>query len=136
MAELKDLGLIKYVRQGYIPHKYMQLVSIEEAKDIALTDKTLSVSQQSKCQLPKGQNVFYASDKLSVANKRREQKDLKEVSIFKIRKIPDQLEKHSKLINSFWKLRKGKDSKESWEWQMNELLKIHQKYGEHVLINQ
>ena len=77
LAELKDLGLIKYERQGYIPHKYMQLVPIEEAKGHALTDKTLSVTQQSKCPLPKGQNVFYASDNMSVANKRREQKDLK-----------------------------------------------------------
>ena len=57
----------------------MQLVSIEEAKDIALTDKTLSVTQQSKSPLPKGQNVFYASDNMSVANKRREQKDLSEI---------------------------------------------------------
>ena len=136
LAALKDLGLIKYERQGYIPHKYMQLVSIEEALDIALTDKTLSVSQQSKCQLPKGQNVFYASDNMSVANKRREQKDLKEVSIYKAYTIPDQLKKHSNLINSFWKLRKGKDSKESWEWQMKELLEIDQKYGDHVLTDQ
>ena len=136
LAELKDLGLIKYERQGYIPHKYMQLVSIEEAKGRALTDKTLSVTQQSKGPLPKGQNVFYASDNMSVANKRREQKDLKEVSISKTHIIPDQLEKHSTLINSFWKSRKGKKSKESWEWQMKELLKIDQKYGEDVLINQ
>ena len=96
----------------------------------------MSVTQQSKCPLPKGQNVFYASDNMSVANKRREQKDVKEVSISKTRKIPDQLNKHSTLINCFWKLRKGKDSEESWEWQMNELLKIDQKYGEDVLINQ
>ena len=51
LAELKDLGLIKYERQGYIPHKYMQLVSIEEAKGRALTDKTLSITQLSKCRL-------------------------------------------------------------------------------------
>ena len=73
---------------------------------------------------------------MSVANKRREQKDLKEVSIYKAHTIPDQLKKHSNLINSFWKLRKGKDSKESWEWQMKELLEIDQKYGDHVLTDQ
>ena len=136
LAELKDLGLIKYERQGYIPHKYMQLVPIEEAKGHALTDKTLSVTQQSKCPLPKGQNVFYASDNMTVANTRREQKDLKEVSIPKTRTIPHQLKKHTSLINSFWKLRKGKDSEESWEWQINELMKIEQKYGEDVLTDQ
>ena len=54
----------------------MQLVSIEEAKGLALTDKTLSATQQSKCPLPKGKNIFYALDNMSVANKRKEQKDL------------------------------------------------------------
>ena len=38
LANLKVLGLIKYERQGYISHKYMQLVPIDEAKDDALTD--------------------------------------------------------------------------------------------------
>ena len=71
LKDLQDIGLIKYERQGYISHKYVQLISISNEAFDNLTDNRLSLGCQTDCSLDKRKIVSQEEDKLSEPNIKR-----------------------------------------------------------------
>ena len=134
LAGLKSLGLLRYERQGYIQHKYFQLVQIEDALD--LTDKNLSDAEQTNSLLAKRQTVGYTRDKLSVANTRTKQEGIQKVSIEQTFKVPNELIDHEVQIREFIKSRQGKTTTSKWNWQIDQLLEIKTKYGSAIVTDQ
>ena len=105
LRDLKEVGLIKYERHGYISHKYFQLIPIINNFNDDQTDKELSVPYQSDCIPPKRIFVSNEKDKLSEANIKRELKDKKEVFIDKKYKLPEELNHQKDLIKKLWENR-------------------------------
>ncbi len=134
LAVLKSLGLLLYERQGYIQKKYFQLVTIEDA--LHLTDKNLSDAEQTNSRLAKRQPVGYPKDKLSVANTRTKQEAIEKVSIEQTFKVPNELIDHEEQIREFIKSRQVKTTTSQWNWQMAQLLELHEKYGDIVVKDQ
>ena len=136
IKDLQDIGLIKYVRHGYISHKYIQLIPLSKLDKDDLSDKVLSESYQPNCSSPKRRIVFNAEDKLSEPNIRKEVKGKKEVFIDKKYKLLEELNSQKDLINIFWNKKSGKKNLKFWYWQINEFLLLKTKYGEKILESQ
>ena len=136
LKDLQDIGLIKYERQGYISHKYVQLIPISNAVYDDLKDKNLSLSCQTDCSLAKRKIVSQEEDKLTEPNIKREKKDIKDVFIEKRYKLHEELISHKELIKQFWVHRKKLKTLNAWTWQINELLKLRNIYGDNILESQ
>ena len=136
LKDLQDIGLIKYERQGYISHKYVQLIPISNAVYDDLKDKNLSLSCQTDCSLAKRKIVSQEEDKLTEPNIKREKKDIKDVFIEKRYKLHEELISHKELIKQFWVNRKKLKTPNTWAWQINELLKLRNIYGDNILESQ
>ena len=136
LKDLQEIGLIKYVRHGYISHKYIQLIPLSKVYKDDLTDKDLSVPYQSDCIPPKRIFVSNEEDKLSEPNIKREVKDKKEVFIDKKYKLPEELNNQKELIKKLWKNRTKAKNIDIWKWQINQILLIKNKYGEDAIYSQ
>ena len=136
LKDLQDIGLIKYVRHGYISHKYFQLIPIINNFNDHQTDKNMSNAYQPNCSSPKREIVLTEEDNLSEPNIRREKKDKEEVFIDKKYKVNKELISYIKLIEEFWKNKSKIKTQEVWEWQVNELIKLKTRYGETILESQ
>ena len=130
LKDLQEIGLIKYVRHGYISHKYIQLIPLSKVYKVDPTDKDLSVPYQADCIPSKRIFVSNEKDKLSEANIKRELKDKKEVFIDKTYKLPEELNNQKDLIKKLWKNRTKAKNIDIWKWQINQILLIKNKYGE------
>ena len=136
IKDLQDIGLIKYVRHGYISHKYIQLIPLSKLDKDDLSDKVLSESYQPNCSSPKRRIVFNAEDKLSEPNIRKEVKGKKEVFIDKKYKLPEELNNQKDLIKKLWMNRTKTKNIDIWNWQINQILLIKNKYGEDAIYSQ
>ena len=136
LKDLQEIGIIKYVRHGYISHKYIQLIPLSKVHKDDLTDKGLSVPYQSNCSPAKRIIAFNEEDKLSEANIKREGKDKKEVFIDRKYKLPEELNNQRDLIKKLWKNRIKAKNIDIWNWQINQILLIKNKYGEEAIYSQ
>ena len=136
IKDLQDIGLIKYVRHGYISHKYIQLIPLSKLYKDDLSDKVLSESYQPNCSSPKRRIVFNAEDKLSESNIRKEVKGKKKVFIDKKYKLPEELNNQKDLIKKLWMNRTKTKNIDIWNWQINQILLIKNKYGEDAIYSQ
>ncbi len=136
LKDLQEIGLIKYVRHGYISHKYIQLIPLSKVHKDDPTDKDLSVPYQADCIPPKRIFVSNEKDKLSEANIKRELKYKKEVFIDKTYKLPEELNNQKDLIKKLWKNRTKAKNIDIWKWQINQILLIKNKYGEDAIYSQ
>ena len=136
LKDLQDIGLIKYERQGYISHKYIQLISISNEAFNNLTDNRLSLGCNTDCTLAKRKIVSQEEDKMPEPNIKREVKDKKEVFTDRKYKLPEELNNQKDLIKKLWKNRTKAKNLDIWKWQINQLLLIKNKYGEESLHSQ
>ena len=136
LKDLQDIGLIKYERQGYISHKYVQLISISNEVYDNLTDNKLSLSHHTDCSLAKRKIVIQEEDKLTEPNIKREKKDIKDVFIDKTYKLPEELNNQKDLIKKLWMNRTKTKNIDIWNWQINQILLIKNKYGEDAIYSQ
>ena len=136
LKDIQEIGLIRYVRHGYISHKYIQLIPLSKVHKDDPTDKDLSVPYQSDCIPPKRIFVSNEKDKLSEPNIRREENDKEEVYIDKKYKVNNELISHISLIEEFWKNKSKIKTQEIWKWQVNELIKLKTRYGDLILESQ
>ena len=136
LRDLQDIGLIKYVRHGYISHKYIQLIPVSKVPKDDVTDKNMSIPYQPKCSSPKRKIVLNEEDNLSEPNIKREKKDKEEVFIGKKYKVNKELISHIKLIEEFWTNKSKVKTQEVWRWQVNELIKLKTRFGDKILESQ
>ena len=136
LKDIQEIGLIRYVRHGYISHKYIQLIPLSKVHKDDPTDKELSVPYQSDGIPPKRIFVSNEKDKLSEANIKRELKDKKEVFIDKQYKLPEELNHQKDLIKKLWENRTKAKNIDIWKWQINQILLIKNKYGEDAMYSQ
>ena len=136
LRDLQDIGLIKYVRHGYISHKYIQLIPVSKLPKDDVTDKSMSIPYQPNCSSPKRKIVLNEEDNLSEPNIKREKKDKEEVFIGKKYKVNKELISHIKLIEEFWTNKSKVKTQEVWRWQVNELIKLKTRFGDKILESQ
>ena len=136
LKDLQEIGLIKYVRHGYISHKYIQLIPLSKVHKDDPSDKSMSYPCQPNCSLPKRKIVSQEEDKLSEPNIKREKKDIKDVFINKKYMLPKELISFQESIERFWTNRKRLKTTEVWNWQINELLKLKDIYGDNAIESQ
>ena len=136
LKDLQEIGLIKYVRHGYISHKYIQLIPLSKVHKDDPSDKSMSFPCQPNCSLPKRKIVLNEEDNLSETNIRREEQNKEEVYIDKKYKVNKELMSHISLIEEFWKNKSKIKTQEIWKWQVNELIKFKTRYGDLILESQ
>ena len=136
LKDLQDIGLIKYVRHGYISHKYIQLIPLSKVSKYDPSDKSMSFPCQPNCSLPKRKIVLNEEDNLSETNIRREEQNKEEVYIDKKYKVNKELISHIRLIEEFWTNKSKSKTQEVWKWQVDELIKLKTRYGDSILESQ
>ena len=96
----------------------------------------MSLGCQTDCSLDKRKIVSQEEDKLSEPNIKREVKDKKEVFINKKYLLPEELVPFQGFIERFWANRKKLQTIEVWKWQIDELLKLKDIYGDKAIESQ